>query len=149
MDVSIFIDRSQMEPELDALEIKTTGCGPDGGNFWIPLGTLSRPAFDMRRTYSPDMAWATPELLATVVESSSLNTGVIVQADSPSELADRMEELATATSQFEYLVTLLLDGVSKTWQADPTLPTWGVVSHLMQRQNMVRGVLQIPINPAI
>lgn len=147
MEVTVTLDRTELE--LDPLEIVTTGCGPEGGNFWIPANSLSRPAFDMRRKYSPETVWCPPELLAAVVESSLLPLSVMVQADSPSELADRMAELEAATSQFEYNVTLGIDGISKTWQADPTLPAWGTVNHLLQSHNMVRGVLQIPVNPEL
>lgn len=144
MDIQIEINRDFLV--LDELVI-TTSCDITESNYWIRYNTLFRPGFEARRRYSPETTWAPPKLLASVKESAILAFSVMVQATSSSELATKMTELETALSQFEYDVTMIVDGVSEAWQADACLPGWGTVNYQLQDHNMAIAAIQIPINP--
>lgn len=144
MDVQIEIDRTSLT--LDPLLV-TTSCDIEESNYWIRYNTLFRPGFEARRKYSSESVWAPPKLLAVVRESALLVFSAMVQATSASELTTKMTELEVALSQFEYDVTMTLDGISETWQADATLPAWGVVNHVLQDHNQTIAAIQIPINP--
>jgi len=120
---------------------------PTGTDFWVD--TVVSPQFSIRATYAPASAYvAGNKLLAAVLDASVLPLVVYAQAASSSALATLQAELEAAVSQFSYTVTLTVDGVARSWQADPTWPNWGDVDSGMVAAKIARASFAIPVNPA-
>ncbi len=142
MNSTITVSRTSLS--LSPLQI-FDGCGEDV-IYWITYNNLARPDFDIKRTYIPDSAWVPGKRLQTAgQEPSSLRLQLIVNGISHADLSAKMEELEQATFQLAYTVSLDIDGQTKTWDADSSLPQWGLVEHLLQDHFQARGTLEIPI----
>lgn len=142
MDASVYISRTGLS--LPPLEIFDS-CG-EGESFWMTYNGLVRPDFDVRRVYAPNSSWVSGQkLLAAGSQASTLTLNLIINGISHADLSAKMDELEEAVFQFSYTVSMEIDGQTKTWDADPTIPQWGVVEHLLQDLVKVRGTIQIPI----
>lgn len=109
---------------------------------------FGRPGFTIRRTYAPDSAWVGgKQLLSAVADAGTLPIAFNINAASASALEALITEVEAATSQFIYDLTVNIDGQTRTWSADPELPTWTADSGMV-RAHMVRGAISIPLNPA-
>lgn len=118
----------------------------DNHVLWITMNGLARPNFDFKRSYSPNSWWVSgQQLLAAGQEPSSFTLSLIINGIDHTDLDNKMAELEQATSQLAYTITLEIDGQTKTWDADSSLPQWGVVEYLLQDLVKVRGTLTIPI----
>lgn len=142
MDASIYISRTS----LSLLPLQIFDSCDDGETYWITHNGLSRPDFDVRRFYIPNSSWVSGQkLLVAGTQASTLSINLIVNGISHADLSAKMVELEEATYQLSYEISMEIDGQTKTWNADSTLPQWGVVDHLLQDLVKVRGTLQIPI----
>lgn len=109
---------------------------------------FGRPGFTIRRTYAPDSAWVGGrQLLASVADAGSLPLAFNIRASSASALEALVTEVEAATSQFAYDLTINIDGQTRTWAADPELPSWFADSGMV-KAHMVRGSIVVPLNPA-
>jgi hypothetical protein len=146
MSVSVSLDRSNLPGAPAPLVIP--GSAPAGDGLFLILGGLFEPQFDVRYTYAPDSAYvAGSQLLTAVLAASTLPVGVGAKASSTAALAALQAELAAATYQFAYTVTLTVDGVARSWDAGPSWPAWGELTSWVVDAYMARGNVVIPINP--
>lgn len=144
MTTQISIDRTGL-----SLSPLVVGLYSLSATYFLPADGLYRADFTMRRTYSPDSAYLPgKQLLAAVPDAGTLPLVVYVQADTTAHLQTAMDALTAATTQWSYSITETIDGVAKTYLADPEFPQWGQVDHGMSQAFMARGAVQIPVNPA-
>lgn len=122
---------------------------PHTGDFHIPEDGLERPGFSMRHTFAPDSAYFPGRtLLAAVTDASNLPVVIYAHADTSAGLEAAIAELEAALTQWDYDVTLSVDGQARTWPAMPEYPQWGPVDSGMVRAHMARASVVIPLNPA-
>lgn len=142
MNISVTFDRTALS--LADLVISNNAAN----SLYLPEDAAAWPAFSMRRTYLPDSNWvAGQQLKAAVQSASTLPLVIYAHASTTAALKTAMNELASASSQWAYDITLTVDGQSWTWPADPELPQWGDVDSGMVRAHMARASLIVPINP--
>lgn len=121
---------------------------PDDSGFWLPEDGITWPSFTMRRTYAPDSQEIAGRALLKAVEDAGQTTLIVkMNADTASELAALRDELAAATSQFTYTLTILVDGVGRSWQAEAELPQWGEFDSGEWKASMDTATITIPLNP--
>lgn len=102
------------------------GADPHAGAFFLADEGNEEPTFSVRRTYAPESAFVPGRvLLAAVRDSGSMPLRIYAQGESTAGVRAAMDELEDALEQFTYNLTLTVDGVSRTWVADPELPDWG------------------------
>lgn len=99
---------------------------PHEGPFFLAEEGNEEPSFAVRRTYAPESAFIEGRvLLAAVRDSGSMPLRIYAQGETTAAVRAAMDELEDALEQFYYSLTLTVDGVSRTWMADPELPQWG------------------------
>ena len=146
MEAVVTIHRTALA--LSPLNIYESCGETDNNAFWLTMNGLARPNFGIRLQHVPDSAWVSGrKLLIAEPEPTSLTLDFIISGSSHGDLSAKMSELEQATEQFSYTVSLDIDGQTKTWDADSTLPQWGKVEYLLQYLMKVRGHLEIPIYP--
>lgn len=124
------------------------GTDPTAG-LWLPEDSVTEPGRTVRRAYAPDSAFIPGRyLLSAVEDAATVPVTVYARGATGAELAANRAILDAAASQFNYSLTLTVDGVARTWSADPELPQWGLVDTGMVRARIARAVLVIPVNPA-
>lgn len=144
MTTSVSIDRTSLG--LPALVVPASA--PAGDGFFLAVGGVGEPAFDVRTTYAPDSAYVPgSQLLAAVLAASTLPLVVCAQAATAAGLAALKAELAAATFQFTYPLTLTVADQVQQWEAGPAWPVWGDLTSAWVGANMARAALAIPINP--
>lgn len=145
-NLTVSIDRSALT--LPALAITGDPIMNPTASYWIPKDGISTPDLAWRLAYAADSAWvAGKQLLSAVLEASSLPLVVMVRAANPTALAARKAELEAAVSQFTYVTTITVGGVSTAWRCDPAFPQWGALTHAHENAVWARGALVIPVNP--
>lgn len=116
--------------------------------LWIPADGISSPGFSWRLDYAPDSSWIPgKQLMAAVLEASSIPLTVYAQGSSEVFLDELQRELEAAVSQFTYTTTITVDGVSRAWQCDPAFPQWGAIRHEYAEKHLAQAALVIPVNP--
>lgn len=142
--IEVTIDRTSLElPPL------VLGSDPFVAPLYLPEDAVTWPEWSIRRTYAPESAWlAGTALLAAVREASTLPLVVYARGETTAALEAAKRTLEAATSQWDYDITLTVDGVATSWRADPELPTWGLVDAGMVRAGLARGAVTVPINPS-
>lgn len=116
--------------------------------YFLPPDGITWPALTMRRTYAPDSIYIDgKDLLSAVADSGVCQLSIYVQADSTADLFTAQDALEVAATQWAYDLTLTLDGVSRTFQADPEIPQWGQIDAGMLRAYMSKATITIPVNP--
>lgn len=144
MTVSVTLDRTS----LSLAPLVITGSAPAGDGFFLTMGGLAEPAFDVRATYAPDSAYvAGSQLLAAVLTASTLPLGIGVKATTHAGLDTLKTELSNATWQFDYEVTLDVEGVTTTWDAGPCWPVWGQLTSGLVTAVLALANVVIPVNP--
>lgn len=117
--------------------------------YFLAGDGVFRADFTMRRNYAADSNYIPGKrLLAAVADAGTLPVVIYLQSDSTAALETAREALNDAATQWSYDVTLTLDGVATTYQADPEFPQWGQVTQGELRAYMARAAIQIPVNPA-
>jgi hypothetical protein len=121
---------------------------PFAGGFHIPEDGVGDPQFAMRRTLADESSIVNGRiLLASAVDLGTMLLRVYAHGDSSADVAARKEELAAATSQWSYDLTVTVDGVARTYAAQPELPNWGPIDSGMVKAHMAVCSIVIPINP--
>lgn len=143
MTTSVSFDRTAL-----SLSPLVVGLYSDSATYWLPADGLFRADFTMRRTYAPDGDVPGKLKLAAVPDAGTLPLTVYVQAANSVDLETAMDDLTAATTQWAYDVTVTIDGVSRTYQADPEYPVWGQAESAMVLQFLARASITIPVNPA-
>lgn len=131
----------------DGADLTFTNTRPAVG-FWLPengVGVIDR---DLRKTYAPDSAYVPGKvLLAAVSEASAVPLTVYAGAASSAALQAYRAELEAAASQWSYDLTVTVDGVASTYNAEISLPVWNALDSGMVAAHMARCQLVIPVNP--
>lgn len=143
MTTSVSFDRTAL-----VLSPLVVGTFTPAATYWLPADGLSRADFTMRRTYAPDGDVPGKVKLQAVPDAGTLPLTVYVQADTSANLEAAMDELTDAATQWSYDITVTIDGVSHTYQADPEFPQWGQVETAMVTGFLSRASITIPVNPA-
>lgn len=121
---------------------------PYAGAFHLDEAAIGWPQFGIRREYAPDSEFAGGRLLLSAVpDAGTVRLSIYAHGDSTSDVQTAMEELEAATSQWSYDFTMIRDGVSRTWPADPELPSWGDIDSGMVKAHLARASIIIPLNP--
>jgi hypothetical protein len=125
------------------------GDHPNDGAFWIPEDGITWPSFAMRRTYVPDSAEiGGRHHRAAVPDEGQVSLTVYVHATTLALLLTAMDELEAATSQFDYDLTVTVDGsMTRTWRAKSELPQWGQFDSGKTKAKLISGTITIPLNP--
>lgn len=118
------------------------------GDFHIPEEGFEWPRFGMRREYAPPSVWVAGELLLSVVSGpADWQFEVYAHGDTSGDLSDAMDELEAALTQFAFDVTIDVNGVTRTYAADPEFPDWGEVDTGMARAHMAKATIRLQLNP--
>ena len=121
---------------------------PPAAGFWLPEDGVQQIARDLRRTYAPDSAYASGKtLLAVVEEASAVPLTIYAIAASSAALQALRVELEAAVTQWAYDLTIVEDGVTTVYHAEPSLPAWSQRDSGMVAAHMDRCNLVIPVNP--
>lgn len=121
---------------------------PYAGALHIPEDGVGEVGWTYRRTYAPDSAYVPGKmLLAAVRDAASLPLSIYAHGDDTADVEAAKALLEAATTQWAYVVTVSVDGVSSTYNAEPCIPTWGPVDTGMVRARLARCQLVIPVNP--
>ena len=108
---TVSIDRSSLPGTLSPLLVTD-----DDATYRLTLDGLGEPGYTWRERLMPDSADVHgSELVAAVLERTSLPLEVIVMASSSAALKTAMTALRDAVWQFSYPVTVTVDGQSETW----------------------------------
>jgi hypothetical protein len=117
----------------------TIGDNPFAGDHHLPEGGLSWPQFTMRRAYFPDSDFVDGSLLSSAVKGMGTHAlSIYAHGDTTAELFAAMDVLEAAFT---------IDGVSRTYAADPEFPQWGEVDSGMVRAHMARATVTVPLHP--
>jgi hypothetical protein len=107
------------------------------------------PVFTMRRTYAPSSESVGGEQLeAKVPNQGTIGLGVSAHGDDTAEVEAAKAEWTAATTQFSYVLTLAVDGVTiGAYNADPEYPNWGALDSGDVAAGICKSTITIPINP--
>lgn len=140
--LSIALDRESLS--LDPLLIPDWPSGAT--SLWVEL--VDNPDFVYRYTYAPDSAYVPGKrLMAAVLDQATLPLTIHGQGADSAALAALRAELVAALGQFNYTVTLTLDGADTSWSADCSTPAFGALDYGQQSALMFTATLTIPVNP--
>lgn len=145
ISVSVTIDRTSLS--ASPLVISNV---VSAGDYHLPEEAVDglRPDFKMRRTYADDSPWVGGrQLLAAVSDASTLPLTFYAHASTQALLEAAITAAEAAFSQFVYTLTLTVGGQTRSWSAEPELPTWSADSGMV-RAKLIRGSVVIPLNPA-
>jgi hypothetical protein len=124
------------------------GDHPGDGSLYVTEDGVGSVGWDFRRTYAPESGWQSGKsLLAAAREASTLPLTVYAHATTSANLATAKATLEAAAAQWAYAVTVTVDGVSETYNAEPAIPQWGGLDSGMVRAHLARCQLVIPVNP--
>lgn len=121
---------------------------PTAGDFWLPEDPFDEPEENYRLRYMPDSDDVHgKELVAAVLEHTSIPATVYTKAASAAALAANKATLRAALGQFSYSVAMNLDGATRTFSADPCGARWGTVDSGMLSGRIAKASFVIPIYP--
>lgn len=132
-----------------ALDPLVIDADPSTGIAHLTEENCSWPNFSIRRGMAPDAntIGGSAQLAATIGQGS-IALGLIAHGDDMTETFASMEELAAATSQFTYDLTLEVGGVDiGTFPAFAELPLWGALDSGNVRAALNEATIVIPLNP--
>lgn len=139
--ISLSINRAGLsKPALTFVDNPASG-------LWIPENGLGRPGTRWRRKYVESDNLHGSLLLQATREHSSIPATLYVQADTTAALHALMDDVEEALGQFFYPVTLTVDGVSDTYNADPADVDWGTIDSGMVKAYMASTQVTIPVYP--
>lgn len=144
MTTSISIDRGSLS--LSPLVIH--GRKADG-LMWFRSGDLIAPDWAIRPAYAPDSDWVPGrQLLSGVMDQAVLAVVVTIgPAADAATLAAGRALLEAALNQLVYPITLTVDGVGETWNAERSAVSYGDLSARVSPLFTDYAALQIPVNP--
>lgn len=119
-----------------------------GLGFWLPEDGIGQIVRALRRTYAPDSAYIPGKvLLAAVEEASAVPLAIYAQASTAVGLQALRDELEAAATQWAYDLTLNINGVARTYNAEMEIPVWAAFDAPMADVHLDRCQLVIPVNP--
>jgi hypothetical protein len=119
LDMSLTIDRAGLS--LPDLVITNDGFVSDG--LWI--ADFSEALFEFRYGYAPPHPHIKGnQLLWAVLDQGGQPATVYARGTSSADLAAKKAIVEQAVSQFNYDLTVTVDGVAATFSTDPTWPQW-------------------------
>lgn len=140
---SVSIDRSSLS--LSALTISSTG----SGTYTLTETGLGRPAITARTTSVSSPWFHGSTHVAVTKDQTALPLEVLVQAASSTALDTAIDALDAALWQFDYDVTVTVDGVAKVWSCSPA--SWSIAESLTSHGRAVQYVelltITIPCYP--
>lgn len=144
--LSVKLDRTSLGLEPLVISSDDYADGP----LYLTEKDCGWPTFTMRRTYAPDTeAVAGKQLEAIAPEQGSIPLGFAATGANLAAVYAAMQELEAATTQFDYDLTLEVDGVTVgTYRAHAEYPNWGALDSASIRAKRQEGTITIPINPA-
>ena len=142
--LSVTFDRTSL-----GLEPLVITSDPGTGDFWLAEEDITWPTFAMRRTYAPDANdVAGASLLHAVPDQGTIGLKIGARTDTTAALKAAMDEFTAAVTQFSYVLTLQVDGVTfGAYNADPEFPQWGALDSGNVRAKLNEAQITIPINP--
>lgn len=142
--ISVSFDRSGLS--LPPLVVTNN---PFASSLHLAEDGLVWPNFETRRRYAPDSAYESGRtLLAAVRGAAEMPLTVYATGATGGEVEAAKAELAQAAAQWSYALTLTVDSVAHTYDAEVVLDLpWGPVDSGMVRAHMARTSFSIPLNP--
>ena len=144
---SVSIDRSALL--LDPLVIDNN---PFGTDFHLPSDGIGRPNFSLRKAYAPaSEIMAGAQLLGVVSDVGSLPLRIYAHGTTTADLYANMAvlEAALGGQWAGYEFTQTIDGVARTYWADPELPTWGPVDSGEVAAFIAICTVTVPLQPGL
>lgn len=119
--------------------------GPMVG-LYLPEDAIGPIARRLQRTYGPSSAYVRAPLLAIVEEATAVPLTIYAKGTSATNLQEHRELLEAVVTQWRYQVTVPVDGVTTTYNAEPDLPVWELTHDSgAVREHIDRCRLLIPV----
>lgn len=132
----------------EGVDLVVTGTPPVGDGLWLPEDAIGPIERELRRTYAPDSAYIGGKfLLAAVEEASAVQLTIYARASTSAALQVLRDQVEVAASQWSYVLTINVDGVARTYNAEISLPAWSAFDSGMVAARIDRCSLVIPVNP--
>jgi hypothetical protein len=141
---SLTLTRSALAVPLADLVIS----GDHTQSLWLDESGFGRPQFTFRKGHAPESdIFPGQSLLTAVKDQAAIPCGIYARGASAAALDTAMTELETALAQFVFTVTLTVDGVAKSFEAECTAPAWGALDSGEVEAHLARASVVIPVNP--
>lgn len=135
--ISLTIDRTGLS--LPALVIDAD---PFTGAFHIPEDGLRWPRLSMRKVYAPESEFIAGRVkLAQVPGVADYEVSLYAHGDTTAAVFAAQDALEAAATQFEFDLTVTIDGQSRTYRAEGDFPDWGEVDSGQVRAHLVKGTV--------
>lgn len=116
--------------------------GDPNGDFHVPEDGVRWPRVAMRKVYAPESEFIAGRVkLAQVEGVADYPLDLYVHGDTTAEIVTNMDALEGAVTQFEFDLTITVDGQSRTYTAEGDFPDWGEVDSSHVRGHMVKGTV--------
>lgn len=116
--------------------------GDPTGDFHVPEDGVRWPRVALRRIYAPESEFIAGRVkLAQVAGVADYPLSLYVHGATTAEIAANMDALEAAVTQFEFDLTIAVDGESRTYTAEGDYPDWGEVDHSHLRGHFVKGAV--------
>lgn len=135
--ISLTIDRTGL-----SLADLVVDADPFTGDFHIPEDGLRWPRLAMRSVYAPESEFIQGRVkLAQVAGVADYPVTLYAHGTTTAEVFTAMDELEAAVTQFEFDLTVTIDGQSRTYLAEGDFPDWGEVDSGQVRGHLVKGTV--------
>jgi hypothetical protein len=143
--LTITIGRDALE--LDPLVITGSRDTTPSG-IWVPeSGIEQMPNIEPLRTYAPTSAYVRRKLLAVVSNGTDFIASYRLQGTDEDPLSERRTELQQAVAQFEFPLTVDIDGITVAGTGESSSPAWSARTPHDRAYDRDRCRLVIPVNP--
>lgn len=134
--ISLTISRTALSlPDL-------TFTGDPSGDFHVPEDGVRWPRLALRKVYAPESEFVPGRTkLAQVAGVADYPVSLYVHGDTTGEVFANMDALEAAVTQFEFDLTVTIDGESRTYRTEGDFPDWGEVDSGMVRAHLARGTV--------
>lgn len=115
---------------------------PATGAFHIPEADVKWPRLSMRKVYAPESEFIGGRVkLAQVPGVSDYTLPIYAHGASTALVGAAQDILEAAVTQFDFSLTIDVDGESRTYLAEGDFPDWGEVDPGLVAAFMVRGTV--------
>lgn len=119
-----------------------TFTGDPAADFHVPEDGVRWPRVAMRKVYAPESEFIAGRVkLAQVEGVADYPVTLYAHGDTTAEVVANMDALEAAVTQFEFDLTVTIDGQSRTYRAEGDFPDWGEVDSSMVRAFMAKGTV--------
>lgn len=119
-----------------------TFSGDPAGDFHVPEDGVRWPRVAMRKIYAPESEFIAGRVkLAQVEGVADYPVTLYVHGDTTADVFTNMDALEAAVCQFEFDLTITIDGQSRTYRAEGDFPDWGEVDSGMVRAHLAKGTV--------